>query len=303
MAKQPRPLSGKVVAITGGARGIGRATAAALVGKGAKVAIGDLDLAVTERTAQELGDGVVALQLDVTDRASFAAFLEQAERRLGPLDVLVNNAGIMLLGPFAEESDGATARQVDINLHGVLTGSKLALARFLPRRTGHLVNVASTAGKAGIPGGATYSATKFAVVGLSEAIRAEVRGSGVETSVVMPVPVRTELAAGLQKGRGIELVEPEDVAAAIVDALEFPRHDVFVPRSMGRMTKIGALLPRRVAEAFGRAMRTDRILAGADLGARAAYERRAVASGPEEAGAPGDGAERPQQSPSAEVGA
>ncbi|MDO8211488.1 SDR family oxidoreductase [Conexibacter sp. CPCC 206217] len=284
MAKQPRTLSGKVVAITGGARGIGRATAAALVRRGARVAVGDVDLAAAEQTAQELGFGVVALALDVTDRDSFGAFLAQTEAQLGPLDVLVNNAGIMLLGSFAEESETATERQLAINLAGVITGSKLALARFLPRRTGHLVNVASTAGKAGIPGGATYSATKFAVVGLTEAIRAELRGSGVETSVVMPVPVRTELAAGLQKGRGIDLVEPEDVADAIVDALEFPRHDVFVPRSIGRVTKIGALLPRSVSDAVSRAMRTDRILAGADATARAEYERRATAREPAAAG-------------------
>ncbi|ADB54319.1 SDR family oxidoreductase [Conexibacter woesei] len=280
MAKQPRSLTGKVVAITGGARGIGRATAAALVAKGARVAIGDLDLAVTERTAQELGGDVVALRLDVTDRASFAQFLEQTEQRLGPLDVLVNNAGIMHLGVFAEESDGAATRQIDINLHGVITGSKLALARFLPRRTGHLVNVASTAGKTGIPGGATYSATKHAVVGLTDAIRAELRGSGVETSVVMPVPVNTELAAGLQQGRGIEVVEPEDVANEIVAALEFPRHDVFVPRSVGPLTRFALLLPRGVAERIGRLMRTDKILAGADPAARAAYEQRAAESEP-----------------------
>ncbi|HEY4280218.1 MAG TPA: SDR family oxidoreductase [Conexibacter sp.] len=276
MAKQPRMLAGKVVAITGGARGIGRATAAALVAKGARVAIGDLDLAAAEQAAAQLSADVVALELDVTDRDSFERFLEQVEQRLGPLDVLVNNAGIMLVGPFAEESDAAAARQVEINLLGVITGSKLALARFLPRRTGHLVNVASTAGKAGIPGGATYSATKHAVVGLTEAIRGEVRGSGIETSVVMPVPVNTQLAAGLQKGRGIDLVEPEDVANAIVGALEQPRHDVFVPHSIGRVTRIAVLLPRRVSEAIGRMMRTDQILAGADPAARAAYEQRAV---------------------------
>lgn len=280
MAKQPRSLAGKVVAITGGARGIGRATAAALAAKGARVAIGDLDLAFGERTAQELGGGVTAFELDVTDRASFARFLEQVEERLGPLDVLVNNAGIMHLGPFAEESDAAAERQIDINLHGVITGSKLALARFLPRRTGHLVNVASTAGKAGIPGGATYSATKHAVVGLTEAIRAELRGSGVETSVVMPVPVNTELAAGLPRGRGIDVVEPEDVADEIVSALEFPRHDVFVPRSIGIVTKVGGLLPRKVTEAIARGMGTDKILAGADPAARAAYEQRAAESEP-----------------------
>jgi NAD(P)-dependent dehydrogenase (short-subunit alcohol dehydrogenase family) len=281
MAKQPRSLSGKVVAITGGARGIGRATAAALVRKGARVAIGDLDLAVTERTAAELGGGTLAFELDVTDRSSFERFLDDVEARLGALDVLVNNAGIMHLSRFAEETDEAAARQIDINLHGVIFGSKLALARFLPRRTGHLVNIASTAGKAGVPGGATYSATKHAVVGLTEAIRGEVRGTGVETSVVMPVPVNTELAAGLAQGRGLTAtVEPDQVAAAIVEALERPRHDVYVPKGIAVGVRIGALLPRRVAEAIGRAAKTDRILATADANARAAYEQRAAESEP-----------------------
>jgi short-subunit dehydrogenase len=279
MAPQPRTLTGKVVAITGGARGIGRATAAALVRKGAKVAIGDVDVELAERTAAELGGGTVALPLDVTDRDAFERFLDEAEQRLGPLDVLVNNAGIMQLGHFAEESDAVAARQIDINLHGVIFGSKLALQRFLPRRTGHLVNIASTAGKAGVPGGATYSATKHAVVGLTEAIRGEIRGSGVETSVVMPVPVNTELAAGLVRGRGLTAtVEPEQVADAIVAALERPRHDVYVPKAISVGVRIGALLPRRLAEAIGRSAKTDRILAEADLGARAAYEQRAAGS-------------------------
>jgi len=279
MAKSPRSLTGKVVAITGGARGIGRATAAALVRKGAKVAIGDLDLELAECTAAELGADTLALALDVTDRESFERFLDETEQRLGPLDVLVNNAGIMQLGRFVEETDAAAARQIDINLHGVIYGSKLALERFLPRRTGHLVNIASTAGKAGVPGGATYSATKHAVVGLTEAIRGEIRGSGVETSVVMPVPVNTELAAGLVRGRGLTAtVEPEQVADAIVEALERPRHDVYVPKAIVAGVRLGTLLPRRLAEAIGRSAKTDRILAEADLDARAAYEQRAAAS-------------------------
>jgi NADP-dependent 3-hydroxy acid dehydrogenase YdfG len=277
MAKQPRSLTGKVVAITGGARGIGRATAAALVRRGAKVALGDLDAGLAERAAAELGGGTIALPLDVTDRDSFERFLDEVEQRLGPLDVLVNNAGIMLLGRFADESDVAAARQIEINLHGVIYGSKLALARFLPRRTGHLVNIASTAGKAGVPGGATYSATKHAVVGLTEAIRGEIRGSGVETSVVMPVPVNTELGAGLEKGRGLTAtVEPEQVADAIVAALERPRHDVYVPKGIAAGVRLGALMPRRVAEAIGRSAKTDRILTQADRDARAAYEERAT---------------------------
>src|SRR5947209_20041935 len=124
MAKAPRPLAGKVAAITGGARGIGRATAAALVARGVRVAIGDLDAGLAEQTAAELGGGTVGLPLDVTDRSSFEGFLTEVETRLGPLDVMVNNAGIMPVGPFLEESDAIARRQVDINLHGVIVGSK-----------------------------------------------------------------------------------------------------------------------------------------------------------------------------------
>jgi short-subunit dehydrogenase len=247
------------------------------------VAIGDLDLDLARQTATELGGGTIACAVDVTDRASFARFLDEVEAQLGPLDVLVNNAGIMHLGRFAEESDAAAARMFDINVHGVIYGSKLALERFLPRRSGHLVNIASSAGKAGIPGGATYSATKHAVVGLTEAIRGELRGTGVETSVVMPVVVNTELAAGLEGSRSLPIIEPDDVAQAIVEALEHPRHDVFVPKSLGAVTRIGALLPRRVAEALGRAMKTDRILTEIDAGARTGYERRAAESEPQRA--------------------
>src|SRR4051794_33144075 len=180
--KQVKSVAGKVVAITGGARGIGKATATALVRRGARVAIGDLDLELAEKTATELGGNVIALQLDVTDRSSFNAFLDGAEKELGPVDVLINNAGIMPVGPFEKESDETAQLMVDINLHGVIYGCKLALDRMIPRGSGHIVNIASQAGKAGIPGGATYSATKHAVVGLSEAIRLENRDKGIEIS-------------------------------------------------------------------------------------------------------------------------
>src|SRR5919204_4946966 len=133
MAKLPRSLAGKVVAITGGGRGIGRATAAALIAEGARVAIGDIDAPLAEKTAQELGSGTVGLPLDVTDRQSFDSFLREAEGQLGPLDVLINNAGIMPIGPFVEETDATAKRMIDINLHGVLFGSKLALERFARR--------------------------------------------------------------------------------------------------------------------------------------------------------------------------
>jgi NADP-dependent 3-hydroxy acid dehydrogenase YdfG len=278
MAKAPRSLAGKVVAITGGARGIGRATAAALIAQGARVAIGDIEVQLAEQTAQELAGGTIGLPLDVTDRESFESFLKATEDQLGPLDVLINNAGIMPIGPFIEESDATARTMVDINLHGVIIGSKLALQRFLPRGQGHLVNIASAAGKAGFPSGATYCATKHAVVGLSESIRAEVHETEIGVSVVMPVVVHTELGAGLPETRGFKAVEAEDVAAAIVDALQYDRYEVFVPKSTKTLFRMKALVPARVMEAMARFLKGDQVLANPDHSARAAYEARMAAT-------------------------
>ena len=280
MARATRPLQGKVVAITGGARGIGRATAAALAGKGARVAIGDIDGATAEATAEEIGSGTIALQLDVTDRASFEAFLDRVEAELGPLEVMINNAGILHLGPFVDEEEAGQIRQVDINLHGSIRGTKLALRRMRPRGRGHIVNVASSAGKFTPPGIATYTATKHGVVGFTEAVRWEHRDSGIDFSIVMPGIVRTEMIAGYKEVRGVQDVEPEDVAAAIVDALESPRLEVFVPRTIGRLGRVLNVMPRAVREAVMRAMRVDQVTWQADRSARSAYEARAAASEP-----------------------
>jgi short-subunit dehydrogenase len=274
MAKVPRSLAGSVVAITGGARGIGRATAVALIAQGARVAIGDIEASLAEQTAGELGAGTVGLPLDVTDRESFAHFLDEVEKQLGPLDVLINNAGIMPIGSFVEETDATAQRMIDINLVGLIYGSKLALERFLPRRRGHLVQIASAAGKMGFAGGATYCATKHAVVGLSEAIKAELHGTGVDISVVMPVVVKTELGSGLPETRGFKAVQPEDVASGIVEALQTGRFEVYVPKSVAGMVRFGALMPRRVMEVLGRLLKGDQVLAHPDHTARAAYEAR-----------------------------
>jgi NAD(P)-dependent dehydrogenase (short-subunit alcohol dehydrogenase family) len=275
-----RSIAGRTVAITGGARGIGKATATALVAKGARIAIGDLDLELAEKTAAELGGKVVALPLDVTDRSSFDNFLSEAERELGPLDVLINNAGIMPAGLFIEEDDDSTRRQIDINVHGVIFGSKLALERMLPRGSGHIVNIASQAGKTGMPGIATYCASKHAVVGLSEAMRGELRDSGIEVSCVMPAIVNTELTSGVKPARGVKNVEPHEVADAIVGALEEPKFDVPVPRSAQSITTFLKLFPRGFREAVARWMRVDKLMLDIDETARASYEDRAAHSEP-----------------------
>jgi NADP-dependent 3-hydroxy acid dehydrogenase YdfG len=280
MAKERRSLNGKVVAITGGARGIGEATAIALTRRGCRIAIGDLDLELAEKTAQSLGGGAIALKLDVTERESFPEFLDETERQLGPLDVVINNAGIMPLGRFADEDDATARRMIDINLHGVIFGTKLALAKMEPRNSGHIVNIASQAGKGGFPGGATYCATKHAVVGLCEAVRAELDGTNIEVSCVMPAIVNTELATGLKEARGVKSLEPEEVADAIVDALETGRFDVWVPRSTQYIAAVMNLVPRRGREGIARFLKADKVLAEADSAARATYEDRAAHSEP-----------------------
>jgi len=292
MAKQPRILAGQTAAITGAARGIGKATTQALLRQGMKVAIGDVDFAAAQQTAAQLGASTVALPLDVTDRASFAAFLDRAEEQLGPVDVLVNNAGIMQIGRFVDEDELTARRMVDINIHGVILGMKLALERMVPRDRGHIVNISSQAGKFGAPGGATYSATKHAVVGLTEAVRGELRlmGAHIDLSYVMPFVVNTELGSGLGEARGLKNLQPTDVADAIVEALQHGTVDVWVPKSAKRTQALGTLLPRTLSEGMARAMKADRVLAGADASVRRDYELRASHSEPGLEAAP----EKPQ---------
>ena len=272
-------LHGRVALITGAASGLGNAIAQALAREGARVAVGDLDHLSAEQTGAALGGEALGLPLDVTDHAGLVAFLDEVEQRLGPLDVLINNAGIMAVTPLPEESGDSIARQLDLNLRAVIHGTQEAMRRMVPRRTGHIVNVSSITGRSGFPHLATYCATKHGVVGLSDAVRQELRGTGVEVSVVMPSVVRTELTTGLADSR-VKAVEPEDVANEVLDALRKPRFDVFVPRSNGLLIQVTSPLPRTWREAIGRWIKADRSLLDADRSARAAYEARAAASAP-----------------------
>ncbi|MBC6445640.1 SDR family oxidoreductase [Actinokineospora xionganensis] len=262
-----RSLSGKVVVITGGARGIGAATGRALAARGAVVVIADLDGNQAKSTAATLGGSGHAL--DVTDHAAFSAFLGS----LGQIDVLINNAGIMPLAAVTEEAPSITARQLEINLHAVIHGTRAAVALMRPRGSGHIVNVASAAGKFGFPNASTYCATKFGVVGFSEAVRAELRGSGIEVSCVMPGMVRTELISGLSEIGFLKPVTAETVALGIVRALEKPRFEVFVPRRLNALTRAQRFFPRAVSEWAMRLVGGDTALVGASA-SRDAYEAR-----------------------------
>ena len=203
--------------------------------------------------------------------------------------MLVNNAGIMPIGRFVDEDDLTARRMIDINLHGVILGMKLALARMIPRDRGHIVNIASQAGKFGAPGGATYSATKHAVVGLTEAVRGELRlmGAHIDLSYVMPFVVNTELGARPRRG-----ARHSATSSPPKSPTRSSRRCSTAPSTCGCRSRpsapsmLGALLPRALAEGMARALKADRVLAGADADARRDYELRAAHSEPGLAPAP-----------------
>ncbi|MTE12300.1 SDR family oxidoreductase [Nocardia aurantiaca] len=267
-------IAGKVVVITGGARGIGLASATALQALGAKIAIGDID----EATVKESGaarDFDVYGRLDVTDHQSFESFLDEVERQLGPIDVLINNAGIMPTGRVVDEPDQITRRILDINVYGVILGSKLAIGRMLPRGRGHVINIASLAGETHIPGLATYNASKHAVLGFTDTLREEYRGTGLRFSSVLPTLTKTELGSGVTAPKLMRPAEPEEIADAIAKLIVEPRSKVRVTAVAGIISQVVGLLPQSVGDAIGRALGAQSaFLDDVDSDARKAYENR-----------------------------
>ncbi len=268
-------LASAVVLVTGGGRGIGRATALAFAERGARVVVGDLDGAAAEDTARTIGGRAHGLRLDVRERASFAAFVAEATALVGPADVLVNNAGVMPLGAFLDEPDATSRVTLDVNVWGLVLGMRLVAPAMVRRRRGHIVNVASMAGKIPIAGMAVYNASKFAAVGLSAAVRAELAPSGVSVSAVLPSAVRTSLVAGVPLGRGMPTVEPEDVAAAVVASCTHRKAELPVPRYIGGWDLLAAVVPERVMT-FGRRVLMDdrRALTSIDAEGRKDYTAR-----------------------------
>lgn len=265
----------KVVVITGGARGIGLATATALHNLGARVAIGDVDEVRVKESGADLGLDVYG-KLDVTDPHSFAGFLDEVERQLGPIDVLINNAGIMPVGRIVDEPDAVTRRILDINVYGVMLGSKLAAQRMAPRGNGHVINVASLAGELYIVGLATYCASKHAVLAFTDSARLEYRSAGVKFSAVLPTFVNTELVAGTPGMKGFRNAKPTEIADAIVNLVAHPRPRVRITKAAGVMVVSQKFWLRRIAEGLNRMLGGDHVFTDdVDVEKRQAYEARA----------------------------
>ena len=175
-------LKNKVIAITGGGRGIGLAIAEALIAQGARVSIGDIDVALAEREAKRIG--AHAGQLDVRDAASFAKFIAGTEAALGPLYALVNNAGIMPMGYFLDEAPALADAQIDINFRGVIHGMRLALPGLLARGSGHIINIASLAGHRGSRAHAAYDRVDIPC----RALRIDLAGPRARSGLRGPCP-------------------------------------------------------------------------------------------------------------------
>ena len=266
-------LQGASVAVTGGAQGIGQRTAELFAKHGAKVAIGDLNLGLAQEVADAIGG--TAHQLDVSDKASFEAFIAGAEAAHGPIDVLVNNAGVMPNGGFLELDESTDRMQFDVNVFGVINGMRIVLPGMVERGQGHVVNVASLAGKFPIKGLAVYNGTKFAVVGLTAATRLEFADKGVSISAILPSAVDTALASGLDM-RPLPKVKPEAIAHAVVDSVASRRAETAVPSYVGLLADAAAITPEPALKALRRLVRDDRALRP-DSADRSAY-REALTS-------------------------
>jgi NAD(P)-dependent dehydrogenase (short-subunit alcohol dehydrogenase family) len=268
-----RDLRGKVVIVTGGARGIGAATARAFREAGAQVVVADIDKEALEAAESSIHPAKVAY-LDVTSRASFESLFDDVEATLGPVDILVNNAGIMPMMKVTEIPDALADRVLDINLRGVILGTRVALARMLPRRCGHIINMSSTLGEFVGPGLSDYCASKFGVIGFTDSARYELKGTGVDLSLVLPGQVNTELVAGLRKAKGLGLASPESIADAIIGLARRPRRRVYSPLTFAAIAIGFKLLPRGLGEGLITALGGRTIVDSIDSAGRRAYDER-----------------------------
>jgi NAD(P)-dependent dehydrogenase (short-subunit alcohol dehydrogenase family) len=264
-----KSLVGKVIAVTGGARGIGEATARALTAAGARVAVGDLDEALAQQSAASYGG--LGLPLDVTSRESFAGFLDRVAGELGAVDGLVNNAGIMVIGRMQETDLDKQLRQVDVNLRGVVIGCHEMAQRMT---TGQIVNVASLAGRIPPPGAAVYSATKAGVLALTESLDAELAPRGIRVAAVLPTFTQTSLIDGTSMTRLTRPIRPEQVADRIVAVFGRHRAQSVVPRLLTFAAGQWPMTPARAKPWLRRRFGLDHVFTSYDEQARAGYDSR-----------------------------
>ena len=222
-----RGLDGRCALVTGAARGIGRAIAARLAEEGARVAVSDISATEAQATAASIGGAAIGIELDVTDDTSIHRAVDDVAARLGPIDVLVNNAGWDRMEPFVESSPETWDLVLTINLRGPIAVTRAVLEQMIERGRGRIVSIASDAGRVGSSGEAVYSGAKAGMMGFSRTIAREVARHGINVNTVCPGPTNTALLQG-EAERNPNLVkalaraipfgrpaEPEEIAAAV----------------------------------------------------------------------------------------
>lgn len=225
-------IKGKTAIITGGGRGIGRATAIALANEGVNVGLIGLNQENLDKVSVELQDAnvkVATASADVSDLAAVEQAIEQLKNELGPIEILINNAGIGKFGGFLDLSPEEWKNIVDVNLMGVYNATRAVLPGMIEQSSGDIINIASTAGQKGAPATSAYSSSKFAVMGLTESLALEVRKHNIRVTAMTPSTVVTDLAhdSNLITGDAEKVMHPEDLADLIVASLKLhPR--VFV---------------------------------------------------------------------------
>ena len=228
-------LEGKVAAITGASSGIGEATAVALADAGAKVSLAARRKDRLDALVEKIGDGALAIETDIGDEEQARAFVQQTKDELGGLDILINNAGVMLLGPLLAQNGDDWRTMANVNILGLVYCSHAALAIMAEQKSGHIVNISSVAGRIASAGAAVYNFTKWGVTGFSEALRQEAAHVNVRVTCVEPGFVDTELQGhntnpvvveAMEKARKSldKVLEAEDIADAILYAVSRPEH-------------------------------------------------------------------------------
>lgn len=250
-----KDLTGKVALITGSARGMGKLTAVNFAREGSRVVLTDLDQEELQKATAELKDAgydVYSYVLDISDRDACFKLVEQVEAEVGPIDVLVNNAGIATNETVLETSEEQYRRITDVNYLGQVWMMQAAVPGMVKRGSGHVVNMCSMAGKVAACNLGPYCATKFAFIGITDAIRQELKGSGVEFTIVNPGYIGTGMFEGAKVPYVTRWLDPQKVSDALLVAVKKNKGEIFVPNFLGRLAAFarGLCLPKFVDANF-----------------------------------------------------
>lgn len=270
------PMEGAIALVTGGARGIGLSIAQRLVREGARVVIADLDGESAVRAAREIGSGAQGFALDVTEFDEYLRVVTEVEESVGPIDIVVNNAGIMPVGPLLGELRGVAEATMRVNFWSHYISYQVLAPRMIARGRGHFINVTSAAGAIHSPGLASYVASKHAATGFARSAREELAGTGVTISTVMPAAVRTQLVDGIpfKWWEKLGIIPPGWVARDAVRTVRNRPAVVGSPRGTVLALRLQHLIPEWLWLLGRRVVDADRTVGPVDRRARSEYDGR-----------------------------